>query len=110
MTETTGEKLLPCPFCGNDNVSFNDAPSTYAMCDSCGTEGAWNDHGDYVRAAKAWNARTAAPVDHARVAELEKAARALIDDVKRRHPGEALQCPYMIALDAALATPTEGRK
>lgn len=36
----------------------------------------------------------------ARVAE---AARNLIDDVKRRHPGEALQCPYMIALDAALA-------
>ena len=38
-------------------------------------------------------------------------AQALIDDVRRRHPGEALTCPYMRALDAALAShPPEERK
>lgn len=43
------------------------------------------------------------------VADLERAyynvsmaARTLIDDVMRRYPGEALRCPYMIALDDAL--------
>lgn len=41
-----------------------------------------------------------------RISELEKAGQDLIDDVKRRYPGEALRCPYMIALDAALARTT----
>lgn len=39
----------------------------------------------------------AAPVDPVRAA-----AKALIDDVKKRHPGEELRCPYMRALDVAL--------
>jgi hypothetical protein len=33
---------------------------------------------------------------------LAVAAKALLDDVRRRHPGEDLQCPLMIALDAAV--------
>jgi len=33
---------------------------------------------------------------------LRKAGQALIDDVRRRYPGEELKCPYMRALDAAL--------
>ena len=33
---------------------------------------------------------------------LKAAATALIADVRRRHPGEELHCPYMQALDAAL--------
>lgn len=37
---------------------------------------------------------------------VRRAAQALIDDVRRRYPGEALRCPHMIALDNALATPT----
>lgn len=34
---------------------------------------------------------------------VESAARALLADVRRRYPGEALRCPYMIALDNSLA-------
>ena len=34
--------------------------------------------------------------------ELLAASKALIDDVKRRHPGEELHCPYMRALEAAI--------
>jgi hypothetical protein len=35
--------------------------------------------------------------------EVTDAAAALIADVRRRHPNEELRCPYMIALDAAIA-------
>jgi hypothetical protein len=35
--------------------------------------------------------------------KLKEAAAALIADVRRRHPGEELKCPYMQALDAAAA-------
>lgn len=42
--------------------------------------------------------------DHEATSGLRNAATALINDVRRRHPGEDLQCPYMRALDAALAT------
>lgn len=34
--------------------------------------------------------------------QVQRAAQALIDDVRRRYPGEALRCPLMIALDGAL--------
>lgn len=34
---------------------------------------------------------------------VEAAAKALLADVRRRYPGEALRCPYMIALDNSLA-------
>ena len=40
-------------------------------------------------------------VDHARQAVILTAA-ALLADVRRRHPGEELRCPFMAALDAAL--------
>jgi len=33
---------------------------------------------------------------------LEKAAADLLADVRRRYPGEELQCPYMRALDSAV--------
>jgi len=33
---------------------------------------------------------------------LEKAARALLDDIHKRYPGEELRCPYMRELEAAL--------
>lgn len=29
-------------------------------------------------------------------------AKALLDDIRHRHPGEKLRCPLLIALDAAL--------
>ncbi len=34
--------------------------------------------------------------------ELLAAAKALLDDVRRRYPGEELRCPYMRALDTAV--------
>lgn len=37
-----------------------------------------------------------------RLRAIELAAAALIADVRRRYPGEALRCPYMITLDEAL--------
>jgi hypothetical protein len=49
--------------------------------------------------------RLSAAVDAAcddRAASIEIAARALIDDVRRRYPGEDLRCPHMIALDKAV--------
>lgn len=36
-----------------------------------------------------------------RLVAIEKTARALVDDVKRRYPGEPLRCPLMRDLDAA---------
>jgi hypothetical protein len=39
----------------------------------------------------------------AEVARLRTAARALLDDVRRRYPGEELRCPYMRALDEAIS-------
>ena len=37
-----------------------------------------------------------------RLEKLEALAKALIDDVRARYPGEELRCPHMIALDEAL--------
>lgn len=36
-------------------------------------------------------------------AELYAAARALLDDIRRRYPGEELRCPFMRDLDAAVS-------
>jgi len=37
-----------------------------------------------------------------RLQRIEAAAKALLDDVRRRHPGGELYCPYMQALDEAI--------
>ena len=34
--------------------------------------------------------------------EIYKAAKALLEDVRRRYPNEELRCPYMRALDEAV--------
>ena len=71
------EKLLPCPFCGSDEVRLigptcrkNDPPKPYegedafpkASCSKCHA-GAWGDDWDNSKksAIKAWNTRT--PID-----------------------------------------------
>lgn len=33
---------------------------------------------------------------------LERAAKALLDDIHKRYPGEELRCPFMRELEAAL--------
>jgi hypothetical protein len=40
--------------------------------------------------------------------KLEQAAKALINDVRRRYPGEELRCPYMRDLDAACSANDRG--
>lgn len=48
---------------------------------------------------------TEAQFEQARYARIEQAAQALLADVHRRYPGEALQCPFMAELEAACETP-----
>lgn len=48
------------------------------------------------------------PKQQAAFDALREAAAALIDDVRKRHPGEDLRCPHMIALDAALKGASDG--
>lgn len=38
---------------------------------------------------------------------LYEASKALIEDVRKRHPGQPLRCPYMIALDKAVTIETD---
>ena len=38
---------------------------------------------------------------------IEAAAQALVDDARRRHPGEPLPCPLLRALDEALRSPKD---
>lgn len=42
------------------------------------------------------------------VGRMRSAAQALIDDVRRRYPGEELRCPLMIELDTALQANDRG--
>jgi len=51
--------LLPCPFCGSRDITVIDAaPSSYAVCDRCGTFGPIPcDTGDAREAVALWNQR-----------------------------------------------------
>ena len=40
--------------------------------------------------------------ERARLGAIEAAARALLADVRLRHPGETLRCPYMRELENAI--------
>jgi hypothetical protein len=57
--------------------------------------GAW---GSRVREAK----KKARERTALRLQRIEAAAKAILDDVRRRHPGEELYCPYMQALGEAI--------
>ena len=66
-------------------------------------EKVWLVHSDEITALEGALARRAVPaVDETELDRLREAAKALIADVRARHPGEDLRCPHMIALDAAL--------
>ena len=45
--------------------------------------------------------------DLAAMMGIRSAARALVNDARRRNPGEDLRCPFMRALDAALMAELE---
>jgi Lar family restriction alleviation protein len=54
MTKTA--ELLPCPFCGNDELTA-EPETTYVMCHGCDADGPMTKPGEAV---KAWNTRAAA--------------------------------------------------
>lgn len=61
-------KLLPCPFCGNDEIEMNyskwDGDYMYVVrCDCCGTEQPEDDQHSAVRI---WNQREALPTTEAK--------------------------------------------
>jgi hypothetical protein len=92
-------KILPCPFCGDDDPRFDEiAPDTYAgICQTCSTIGP-SVHGEpsgvsadmeelmcnttLEQAAAAWNSRAGADLQSLRrwVRELEDGARKAVSD------------------------------
>ena len=59
MTDTKDHKgLLPCPFCGSDNVGFWK-PGSCVVCHACGAEGPVRaDHAlSHLESDAAWNQR-----------------------------------------------------
>lgn len=98
-----------------ENVTLRGICSEQLVCRKCGSSDVmpWptaqkaSEHPSCLERIAA-HSDAAVDLAHARLIRinaLEKvqaAAQALIDDVHRRYPGEALYCPVMIALDAAL--------
>jgi Lar family restriction alleviation protein len=61
----TGVRLLPCPFCGSEDVwaaPANEARILFwVKCDACTATGRWE--GSIEAACAAWNHRTPIPGD-----------------------------------------------
>lgn len=73
------EKLKPCPFCGSNDVTVNDAyMHSYARCRVCGAEGGLRESHD--EAAAAWNSRTDAKGLVARLNVSEEQVRRMVDE------------------------------
>jgi Lar family restriction alleviation protein len=58
-------ELLPCPFCGNDELTA-EPETTYVMCHGCDADGPMTKPGE---ALKAWNSRPAPAEDVRAVGE-----------------------------------------
>lgn len=72
-------ELKPCPFCGSNDVTVNDAyMHSYAQCRVCRAEGGLRDSHD--EAVAAWNRRTNAKELVARLNVSEEQVRRMVDE------------------------------
>ena len=72
-------KLKPCPFCGSNDVTVNDAyMHSYARCRVCGAEGGLRDSHD--EAAASWNRRTNAKGLVVKLNVSDEQVRRMVDD------------------------------
>ena len=73
------EELKPCPFCGSNDVTVNDAyMHSYAQCRVCRAEGGFRYSHD--EAAAAWNRRTNAKELVAMINVSDEQVRRMVDD------------------------------
>jgi hypothetical protein len=84
----TGQRSLPVPGYSPSEVLQMELAAAYGM-----------DGQNAPYTMVHFVVRTDAEVEDA----LLSAAKSLIDDVRSRHPGEELRCPYMRALDGAVS-------
>lgn len=70
-------ELLPCPFCGNDELTA-EPETTYVMCHGCDADGPMTKPGE---ALKAWNTRAAPAEDVRAVVEEPVGLRAFANDM-----------------------------
>lgn len=78
------DKLLPCPFCGNDAPGFyqDENVAVIVVCSACNAEGPWELRASEALAAMDWNRRASATPDPALLALAKFAAR-IVNDYHR---------------------------
>ena len=100
MTETTdfNPTLLPCPFCGNEDIYYaEDSSECIIRCDECDfdlTE-PWHldDDTEGIELVARWNRRAPDPPKDALIAELLEALGALLDLHNQEAEGLLLPTP-----------------
>jgi transcription elongation factor Elf1 len=90
MTDTTkAPKLLPCPFCGGENllVTTDEYGGFCLNCENCGTVGPPSEY-EPEQMRREWNTRSDAALDRVRQESRQEALREALQriaDLKRGH-------------------------
>ena len=85
MADNTN-KLSPCPFCGGDNIRFEDEdPPFYVHCFSCKADGPYSY--ELTPAFAAWNRRATPPALPASGEAREPLTDKQIDQIYAEHSG-----------------------